>query len=339
MIFGSTACENPTKLAQDLGHIDARTCDFEHILRVGQAKIPHCTLREYNPDSALSRLNFTHAAEPSKATLVRYAVTLAFRPVTAFLVLVPPEIALKMEGPTTAILRLGEPNHEQGSLLFDTDGSGDDRDHWILLSVWPTPPPLTIPTVVKPGVDPVRFCFICSIFHSHLTPATRGQLTFNIISVARNGRGATQQWIVTRIPVRPGSSSGSCRTCLRMSRHTPLPWPLRPFLRRPITRPICNRTLFSRICAARNARRIVDSHIGYVIWAARIVYQDRRAACHNIVRVARCPALPASSQVSGVLMVRRGPWLCAGVRGCCRHYCRQRYRPHDLIGIDTTALG
>jgi hypothetical protein len=66
-----------------------------------------------------------------------------------------------------------------------------------------------------------------------------------------------------------------------------------------------------------------------------IMDQDRCIASQYIVRVALDPALPAFSQVSGVLTVRRSPWLYADVRGCCRHYCRQRSRPtwlHEALG-------
>lgn len=58
-----------------------------------------------------------------------------------------------------------------------------------------------------------------------------------------------------------------------------------------------------------------------------VVDQYRSGPGEYIVRVALAPALPAFSQVSGVLTVRRGPWLCVGVRDCCRRYCRQRSRP------------
>ena len=67
--------------------------------------------------------------------------------------------------------------------------------------------------------------------------------------------------------------------------------------------------------------------------AARIVHQDRRATGQYIVRVGWSPALPAFSQVSGDMTIRRGVPLCAGVRGCCRHYCRQRYRPLAPWGL------
>ncbi len=73
-----------------------------------------------------------------------------------------------------------------------------------------------------------------------------------------------------------------------------------------------------------------DSTTSYRVSIRAIMDQDRRGACHHIVRVVGDPALPASSQLSSGLTVRRGPWLCAGVRGRCRHGCRQRRRPLEL---------
>jgi hypothetical protein len=61
--------------------------------------------------------------------------------------------------------------------------------------------------------------------------------------------------------------------------------------------------------------------------AIRVVHQDRRTAREYIVRVACGRSLPAFSLVSGYITVRRGVPMCAGVRGCCRHYCRQRSSP------------
>ncbi len=77
--------------------------------------------------------------------------------------------------------------------------------------------------------------------------------------------------------------------------------------------------------------------------ACAVMHEHRRLSSEYIVRVALDPALPAFSQVGGVLAVRRGPWLCADVGGCCRHYCRRRSKPvwlrevlgevvHGLVG-------
>ncbi len=61
--------------------------------------------------------------------------------------------------------------------------------------------------------------------------------------------------------------------------------------------------------------------------AVAVVYQYRRIAREHIVRVLRTPPSPALSQVIGGFVLRWRPWLCPGVRACCRHYCRQRSTP------------
>lgn len=70
-----------------------------------------------------------------------------------------------------------------------------------------------------------------------------------------------------------------------------------------------------------------------------IMNEYRGLPRQHIVRVALDPALPAFSQVSGVVAVRRGPRLCADAGGCCRHYCRRRSRPLGLVGVGAAGHG
>jgi hypothetical protein len=65
-----------------------------------------------------------------------------------------------------------------------------------------------------------------------------------------------------------------------------------------------------------------DPDLGFAVRVA-VVNEDRRGPCQHIVRVLRGPALSAYSQISGGFGFRWRPWLCGGIRGCCRRYCRQ----------------
>ncbi len=56
---------------------------------------------------------------------------------------------------------------------------------------------------------------------------------------------------------------------------------------------------------------------------ATVVNEDRCRPRQHIVRVLRDPSLSAYSQISGGFGLRWCPWLCGGIRGCCRRYCRQ----------------
>jgi len=73
----------------------------------------------------------------------------------------------------------------------------------------------------------------------------------------------------------------------------------------------------------RGELRIIASRTGHI----GVVDQDRRGTGHHIVRVACGRSLPAFSLASGHITVHRGAPMCAGVRGWCRHYCRQRSSP------------
>ncbi|GAA1660723.1 hypothetical protein [Fodinicola feengrottensis] len=58
-----------------------------------------------------------------------------------------------------------------------------------------------------------------------------------------------------------------------------------------------------------------------------------RSASQDIVRVACGRSLPAFSLASGYVAIRRSAPLCAGVRGCCRHYCRLQRDAIDLLDL------
>lgn len=60
--------------------------------------------------------------------------------------------------------------------------------------------------------------------------------------------------------------------------------------------------------------------------SARIVNKDRRGASEYTVRVLLDPSPPAFSQVTGGFVLRWRPWLCPGVRACCRQRCRPSRR-------------
>ncbi|MEU6550177.1 hypothetical protein ABZ915_07770 [Streptomyces sp. NPDC046915] len=103
MIFGSAASEDPPKLAKKISHFDFTGRHTEFILIILQAEVPNSPFGENDPDYILASFDFSHAAKSSESTLIGHAVAFALRPVTAFLVLIPPEVALKVEGTAAAV--------------------------------------------------------------------------------------------------------------------------------------------------------------------------------------------------------------------------------------------
>lgn len=69
--------------------------------------------------------------------------------------------------------------------------------------------------------------------------------------------------------------------------------------------------------------RVIPYPILMDLRSPAIVHQDRSGTCEHIVRVLAAPPLAAFMQVGRGFAVRWSPWLCAGIRGCCRRYCRQ----------------
>ena len=129
MILRSAASENPTKLTKKVGYIDFVGRYTKLIFSILQAKVSDSTFSEEDPDCILVSFDLAHATKSSEPTLIRHAVAFALRPVAAFLVLIPSEVALKVEGATAAVYRLSEPHQEQGRMLFDASRLGDKRDH------------------------------------------------------------------------------------------------------------------------------------------------------------------------------------------------------------------
>lgn len=69
-----------------------------------------------------------------------------------------------------------------------------------------------------------------------------------------------------------------------------------------------------------------------------IVHQNWSGARQHIVRVLRDPSLSAYSQISGGFRFHWCPWLCGGIGGCCRRYCRQELWPPLRQGEVTAML-
>jgi hypothetical protein len=129
MILGSSAGENPTKLTKKISHIYFIGRHVELIFDILQAKVSNSPFSEDDPHYILASFNLAHATKSSESTLIGNAVAFTLRPVAAFLVFIPAEVALKVEGATTAVYRLSEPHQEQGRMLFDASRLGDKRDH------------------------------------------------------------------------------------------------------------------------------------------------------------------------------------------------------------------
>lgn len=146
-----------------------------------------------------------------------------------------------------------------------------------------------------------------SIRHTHCQPASSmTNASFALRNIIQNG---------LNVGVKLGSHTTNARTRIDLTSRQ-----LKSLCH-------CRSRLTRRDCRCRISRRSCSPQYRATIRTIGIVDQDRDAARHNIVRALDGPSPPAFSQAMRCSAVRWGVCSFGVVRGCCRHYCRQRSRP------------